>query len=75
MGNPNADPRWMAAYTEETVRQRLEQDRERSALEREAEGDGPTEDRRRSPLAIVAWIVVGAVFVLAVLVLSGKVHL
>ena len=56
------------------MRQRHERDLERSELEREAEGDAAS-DARRSPLAIVAWIVAGAVFVLAVLALTGKIHL
>jgi hypothetical protein len=53
----------------EIVRQRQERD-----LQREVQGDGATE-KRRSPLVIVAWIVAGALAMLAVLVLMGLVHL
>jgi hypothetical protein len=72
--NPYADPREAAAAAEETFRQRHERSRSRSDLEREVQGDDVA-DKRRSPLVIVAWIVVAALAMLAVLVLMGVVHL
>jgi hypothetical protein len=58
--DPLSNPQWY----EEGERQRLERDLERSELEREVQGDGAAE-KRRSPLAIVAWIVAAALAVLA----------
>jgi hypothetical protein len=68
------DPLQAEVYTEETVRQRHERDLERSDLEREVQGDGAYQLRRR-PLVIVAWIVAAALGMLAVLVLMDIVHL
>jgi hypothetical protein len=72
--NPFNDPRANPEVAGEIVRQRHERDLERSELEREAQGDSAAE-KRRSTLVIVAWIVVAALAILAVLVLMGNVHL